>query len=226
MIVVVKIVGHAGLRVGQVGKNGPLAQFEDLRFEARPQAFGLGVVVALTAAALRAQGLVLVQQLPIRVAAVLAAAVGVDEQARGGRLGPKGPLQGTGHQLCGHGGPDLPADDLLAGHVLKGAQVGPVAVGQRQIRNITDPTPVGPGGRGLVEQPVRGAAQPVGRVGRARGVGLGLQGTPAHGRAPALTAHAIPLAAQGDLQPTGAVAAFMPAKDLDQRRFPSGFTLG
>ena len=35
-----------------------------------------------------------------------------------------------------------------------------------------------------------------------------------------------PFAAQGDLQPTGAVAAFMPAKDLDQRRFPDRFTLG
>ena len=34
VIVVVKIVGDAGLRVGQVGKNRPLAQFEHLRFEA------------------------------------------------------------------------------------------------------------------------------------------------------------------------------------------------
>ena len=36
VIVVVKIVGDAGLRVGQVGKNGPLAEFEHLRFEAGP----------------------------------------------------------------------------------------------------------------------------------------------------------------------------------------------
>jgi ubiquitin len=35
VIVVVKIVGDAGLRVGQVGKNGPLSYFEDLCFEAR-----------------------------------------------------------------------------------------------------------------------------------------------------------------------------------------------
>ena len=42
VIVVVKIVGHAALRVGQISKNGPLADFEDLRFEARPEAFGLG----------------------------------------------------------------------------------------------------------------------------------------------------------------------------------------
>jgi hypothetical protein len=34
VIIIVKIVGHAGLRVSQVGKDGPFAQFEDLRFEA------------------------------------------------------------------------------------------------------------------------------------------------------------------------------------------------
>ena len=41
-MVVVKIVGDAGLRVGQVGKNGPLAEFEHLRFEAGPEAARLG----------------------------------------------------------------------------------------------------------------------------------------------------------------------------------------
>ena len=116
----------------------------------------------------------LVQQLPVGVAAVLPTPVRVHEQARRGRLGPKRPLQGTGHQPFGHGGPDLPADELLAGRVLKSARVGPVAVGQRRVRDVTDP--VGLGGLGPVEQPVRGAAQPVGGVGRARGEGLGLQG--------------------------------------------------
>ena len=66
VIIVVKIVGDAGLRVGQVGKHRPLAEFEHLRFEAGPEAFCLGVVVALalpgtTAAALRAHGLVVVE---------------------------------------------------------------------------------------------------------------------------------------------------------------------
>ena len=42
VIVVVKIVGDAGLRVAQVGKNGPLAELEHLRFEAGLEAFGLG----------------------------------------------------------------------------------------------------------------------------------------------------------------------------------------
>ena len=33
VIIVVKIVGDAGLCVGQVGKNRPFAEFEHLRFE-------------------------------------------------------------------------------------------------------------------------------------------------------------------------------------------------
>ena len=94
VIVVVKIVGDAGLRVGQVGKHGPLAEFEHLRSEAGPEAFSLGIIVALAAAALRAHGLVVVQQLPVGVAAVLAAlpgttAVGVDDKTWGERLGEK-----------------------------------------------------------------------------------------------------------------------------------------
>ena len=38
VIVVVKIAGYATLRVGQVGKKGPLAPFEHLGFESRPRA--------------------------------------------------------------------------------------------------------------------------------------------------------------------------------------------
>lgn len=54
VVVIVKIVGDAGL--------GPLAQFEHLRFESEPETFGLGVVVALAQAALRAHGPVLVSR--------------------------------------------------------------------------------------------------------------------------------------------------------------------
>ena len=65
VVVVVKIVGHAALRVSQIRKNGPLADLEHFGFEAGPEAFRLRVVVAValpgtTAAALRAQGLVVV----------------------------------------------------------------------------------------------------------------------------------------------------------------------
>ena len=42
VIVIVKSVRDAGLRVDQVSKNGPLAQFEHLGFEAGPAAFDLG----------------------------------------------------------------------------------------------------------------------------------------------------------------------------------------
>ena len=42
VITIVKMVGHAGLGIGQVGKNGPVAGFELLGFQAGPQASGLG----------------------------------------------------------------------------------------------------------------------------------------------------------------------------------------
>ena len=126
VIIVVKIVGDAGLRVGQVGKHRPLAEFKHLRFEAGPEAFGLGVVVALAAAALRTHGPVPVQEGAVGIAAALAAlpgttAVGVDDKAWGGRLGEKGPLQGRGNQFFRHGGRHVPVHDVLGAPVLKGA---------------------------------------------------------------------------------------------------------
>ena len=42
MAVIVKIVRDAGLRIGQVLKNGPVPGFEFLGFEARPKTLGLG----------------------------------------------------------------------------------------------------------------------------------------------------------------------------------------
>ena len=38
VIIALKLVGDAGLRVGQVGKNGSLAPFEHLRFAAGAEA--------------------------------------------------------------------------------------------------------------------------------------------------------------------------------------------
>ena len=87
VIIVVEIKGRTGLCVGQVRKNGPLACFEFFGFEARPEAFGLGIILALAAAALRAQGIVLVQEGPVGVAAVLAAPVGMHDELGRGRLG-------------------------------------------------------------------------------------------------------------------------------------------
>ena len=42
MIVVIKILGDADLGIRQIGKDGPVAGFERLSFEAGPAAFGLG----------------------------------------------------------------------------------------------------------------------------------------------------------------------------------------
>ena len=99
VVVVVKILGDAGLRISRVGKNGPLAEFEPLRFAAGSQAFILCVIVSLalpgkTASVLRAQDHVLAGQGAVDVAAMLAAlpgttAVGTHDQARGpGQAGP------------------------------------------------------------------------------------------------------------------------------------------
>ena len=62
VVVVVKIIRDAGLRIGQVRKNGPVTEFEQLRFEAGPQTLGLGMVVALAAAAVQELGLGVAQQ--------------------------------------------------------------------------------------------------------------------------------------------------------------------
>ena len=92
MIVIVKIVGNADLGIGQVGKNRPLAEFEHLGFEPGPQALGLRIIVAIAASALRAHGPVPAEQGAVSIAAILPAPVGVDDQARGRRLGEKSPL--------------------------------------------------------------------------------------------------------------------------------------
>ena len=80
-----------------------------------------------------------VQQFAIGVAALIPAAVGVHEQTGRGRLGLKSALQGRGNQIIVHRGYDVPAYHLLADHILIGAQVSPVAVGQWQLGDITYP---------------------------------------------------------------------------------------
>ena len=43
VLILLKILGDAGLRVGQVVEDGLVAGFEHLRFETRPPALGLGL---------------------------------------------------------------------------------------------------------------------------------------------------------------------------------------
>jgi hypothetical protein len=50
VVIVVKTGSDAGVRIRQVGKDGPVARFKQLSFEARLEALGLGIVVALAAA--------------------------------------------------------------------------------------------------------------------------------------------------------------------------------
>ena len=87
VIIVVKIKGLTGLCVGQVRENGPLAALQFFGFDARPAAFGLRIILALAAAALRTHCLVAVEQGPVGVAAVLAAPVGMHDEPGRGRLG-------------------------------------------------------------------------------------------------------------------------------------------
>ena len=63
----------------------------------------------------------------------------------------------------------------------------------------------------------------MGRVGRARSAGLGLQrgqAPAAQGRAQVLAAHPVAFFPQRHLEPAGAVAAFRHAEYLHQRRCP------
>ena len=139
MIIVINIRDDADLGIRYIGKDGPVADFEHLGFEAGPQTFGLGVIVAFalpgtTAPAVRELGVGPVQQGFVGVAHVLATPVGVHNQTRGGPLGQQRSLQGIGDQGFGHVGPHLPAlpgttHHVLGAHVLKGAQVGPRAIG-------------------------------------------------------------------------------------------------
>lgn len=91
-----------------------------------------------------------------------------------------------------------PAHHLLADHILVRTQISLVAVGQWQVGDIADPYLISLRGLGLVEWLVGGAAQPVRRIGSARGKGLGLQRvqtSAAHGPAQALPPDAIAFAA-------------------------------
>ena len=102
VITIVKMAGHAGLGIGLVVKNGPVAGFELLGFQAGPQASGLdrtllGIVVAFalpgtTASAVLELSLGVAQSSIVGVAHVLSALsgttpVGVDDQAGSGPLG-------------------------------------------------------------------------------------------------------------------------------------------
>ena len=88
------------------------------------------------------------------------------------------------------------------------------------------PHPVGLGRARLVEQQIRGAALPVGRIGGARDEGLGLQGFPpvaAQSRAQGLVAHPVARFPQLDLEPARPVTAFVVVKNRRHFRLPGRF---
>ena len=81
VVVVVKIVGDTGLRVGQVSENWPVAGFELLGFQACPQTLGLDVIVAFAASTVREPGLGLAQKGLVGIAYRLPAPVGMNDEA-------------------------------------------------------------------------------------------------------------------------------------------------
>ena len=92
--------------------------------------------------------------------------------------------------------------------------------------NVAHPHPVGLGRARLVQEQIRGAPPAVGRIGGARGEGLGLQGpplVPAQARAQGLEAHPVAFFPQFDLQAPGAVAAFVVVEHDEHLRFPGRF---
>ena len=118
------------------------------------------------------------------------------------------------------------AHHVLGAHVLKGAQVRPRAIGQRQIREVAHPDLVGLGWARLVEQQVRRAPLPVGRIGGARDEGLGLQGPPvvaAQPGAQGLTAHPIAFFPPFNRQASGAITPFVVVEHGEHFRFPGRF---
>ena len=169
MITGVKIVGNAGLRVSQVGRNEPVTGFELLIFQAQPPAFGLRIVVAFAASDIvRELGQGLAQQGLVGVAHVLSAPVGVHEEAGGGPIGQQIPMQITGNQCFDHIGAHLSAHHVLGTGILKSAQIYPGLTGQRQVGDVAHPHALGLGRTRLVKQPVGRAALPVGGVGGAQ----------------------------------------------------------
>ena len=223
VVIVVKIRDDAGLGTGQVGEDGPVAGFEFLSFQARLQAFRLGIVVAFAASAVRALGPGVAQQRLVGVAHVLPASVGVDNEAGGRPLSQQRPLQGADDQSSGHAGPHLPAHHMLGAEVLKGALVRPGPTSQRQAGEAAHQHPVGLGRARLVEQQIGRTALSVGRIGGAWHERLGLlrlPPVPAQSRVQGLAAHPVARFPQFDLQPARSVTAFAEIKNGHHFRFP------
>lgn len=72
-----------------------------------------------------------VEQSTVGIAAALPAAVSTHHQARGGCLGEQRSPQGCDDEFFGQDGGHTPADYVLGASVLKRAQVGPGARGER-----------------------------------------------------------------------------------------------
>ena len=110
-------------------EGGEALVIDDFVFEAAPEGFDEGVVVAVAFAAHGSHQAVLGQELPVSGASKLRSAVGVDDESAGGAALEQRHAQGGHHQT---GIEDLmhgPADDAAGAEIENGDEVEPALAG-------------------------------------------------------------------------------------------------
>ncbi|KAI4159322.1 MAG: hypothetical protein LQ342_006645 [Letrouitia transgressa] len=193
----------------RLGAGVKEALAEEFGLQRGPKALHVGVVVAVRPPAHARNGPVGMEEGTVGVAGVLAAAVGVVQEA-GSRLAPGGGLgegardQGRGHDLVGG-----PAHHLATVKVEDPGQVEP-ALGGGDAGEVGRPDLVGARGCGSLRQAVGGDGTEMARVG---GPGpeapllAGAQPPAAHDPGHAVAAAALPASSQGGGEPRAAAGA-------------------
>ena len=145
------VVKEAPLRFAEIGEE--VCVQVEFGFEFAPEAFDVGVFVAVVGAGEAGEDFQIQQQCLKGAAGILAAFIGMVEQAGSRPASAPGFGQGLLHQ----GGVDFvaeaPADDFAAEQIHDGSQVEP-ALASRQVSDISDPGLVGMIGRAALSQSI------------------------------------------------------------------------
>jgi len=140
--------------------------FQTLGFQAREEALHRRVVVAIATSRHALQQLVVVEFLSKQPARVLAATIGMHDQARRWRLAAQSHRQGVYNQRCVDRCAHRPSHDLLGTQILHRGDVQKSLV-CRDIGDVREPDAVGPGALKMLIQTIWGDWKPVIRVGGA-----------------------------------------------------------
>ena len=159
----IEIVGHFESGFFQVGESR--AGGQQLGFEGTPAGFSLRVVVGIAHAGVAGAPLRLLDAGPADGGGVLAAAIGVHDEAGGGLAHGQGAFQGSNDELGGHLRVEVPAHHAPRTGVAPGGPVAPAPALQRQVGDVADPDLIGRGGGRAVQQQIFADL--------VRGVGLG-----------------------------------------------------